>query len=174
MLINIEVLNILVPSLVTIIGLIITYFANKNAFVSEIYKSKNISSSEKLQEYFLPLLDIIQNKFTNISEEEKVKKLNDIFNVVLIYGSEELVRIATEFKILSYKSSDKLDVNEIFACVGLLIAQYKYEITNQYIPSDTWFKYTIKDYDMLKSKVSDLINNKVDKLKLNCKLKCVD
>ena len=170
----IEILNIVIPSLVTIIGLTVTYFANKNTFINEIYKTKNISSSEKLQEYFLPLLDIIQNKFIDVSEEEKVKELNNIFNIILAYGSEELVRIATDFKMMTYKNNGKSEVVEIMACVGLLVAQCKYEITGQYIPSDTWFKYTITDYDKLKSKISSIINSKVDELKLNNKLKCMD
>ena len=170
----IEILNIVIPSLVTIIGLIITYFANKYTIINEIYKTKNISSSEKLKEYFLPLLDIIQNKFIDISEDDQVRNLNSIFNNILAYGSEELVRIATDFKMMTYKNNGKIEVNETMAYVGLLVAQCKYEITGQYIPADILFKYNITDYDKVKPKISSIINNKVDRLKLSKKLKCKD
>lgn len=169
---NLEVWKVAIPSIVTIIGFIITYNLNIVNIREEIYKSKNIKSSEILKKNFQPLLNIIRFDREKMKENKTLESLNKIFDEILIYGSSKLIRIATTFKEYIFTNKDSIDVNYIFAYIGLIISQLKYDISGEYIPADTWYRYTITDYGVLKSQVVETIEEIIKSLDLDKKMSC--
>ena len=169
---DLEVWKVAIPSIVTIIGFIITYNLNIVNVREEIYKSKNIKSSENLEKNFQPLLNIIRFDREKMKENTTLESLNKIFDEILIYGSSKLIRIATAFKEYIFTNKDSIDVNYTFAYIGLIISQLKYDISGEYIPADTWYRYTITDYGVLKFQVVETIEEIIKSLDLDKKMSC--
>lgn len=169
---NLEVWKVAIPSIVTIIGFIITYNLNIVNVREEIYKSKNIKSSENLEKNFQPLLNIIRFDREKMKENKTLESLNKIFDEILIYGSSKLIRIATAFKEYIFTHKDSIDVNYTFAYIGLIISQLKYDISGEYIPADTWYRYTITDYGVLKAQIVGKIEEIIKGLDLDKRMSC--
>ena len=169
---NLELWKIAIPSIVTIVGFVITYSLNKANVKEEIYKSKNLKSSEILANNLQPLLNIARFDSEKMKEDNTLVQLNKIFDEILIYGSSKLISIATAFKEHTFSHKDCIDVNYTFAYIGLLISQLKYDISGEYIPADTWYRYTISDYNLLKAKINNKINEIIIKLNLDTEFSC--
>ena len=169
---NLEVWKVAIPSIVTIIGFIITYNLNIVNIKEEIYKSKNIKSSENLEKNFQPLLDIVRFDREKMKDNKTLESLNKIFDEILIYGSSKLIRIATAFKEYIFIHKDSIDVNYTFAYIGLIISQLKFDISGEYIPADTWYRYTITDYGILKLQIVGKIEEIIKELHLNKEMSC--
>ena len=167
-----RLLEIAIPSIVTVVGFIVTYNLNKASIKEEIYKSKNISSSEKLQVIFGKLLEIIRYDSKKMGEGRTLNELNVVFDNIVIYGSSKLISIVTAYKEFAFSSASNMNNNYPLAYIGLIISQFKYDISGEYIPADTWYRYTIKDYSVIKKDISDKIDEIIGNLKLDPKLRC--
>ena len=169
---DLELWKIVTPSVVTIIGFIVTYNLNKANVKEELYKYKNLKSSEVLVSNLQPLLDIVRFDKEKMKEQDTLDRLNKIFDEILIYGSSKLISIATEFKEFIFSNKDNIDVNYVFSYIGLIISQLKYDTSGEFIPADTWYRYTITDYKVLRENIVKTINTIIKKLNLDSRLSC--
>lgn len=160
-----NILSWLIPSIVSIVGFIVSYFTLKISFKHEIAKKKNEIAIEKLQ-------NAAQFLFTDhlktISLEEKNKKYVELFSDLILYGSENLSKIAIDYQLSKYPK------NEVVLYKALLCSQLKYEISGHYISAIDFMKITISDFDKhfyykeLKEDLNRIINVNHYNRKLCC------
>ena len=162
--INIEWLSIIIPSTVSIIGFIISYWQNRKYMENEVLKNKRSLMLEKG-------IELINEAkvFVDLNEMGKLnqKKLNDLVNDLYLYGSKDVITILSEFMQFNYLLQDKSNQDNIYKLMAyctLIVVQLKYdyfgEITN---PMDT-LKIRLNDlyikeglYDQMKVKINSII-----------------
>lgn len=169
-----ELLSIIIPSTVSIIGFIISYWQNRKYIENEVLKNKRSLMLEKGIELIGKAKVFIDyNKMGELSQN----KLNDLVNDIYLYGSKDVITILSEFMQYNYQIQVKRDQNNIckmMAYCTLLVVQLKYdyfgEITN---PIDT-LKIRLKDIYTKKDFYKDMkinINSIVEELNLNKEFK---
>lgn len=169
-----ELLSIIIPSTVSIIGFIISYWQNRKYIENEVLKNKRFLMLEKGIELIGKAKVFIDyNKMGELSQDE----LNDLVNDIYLYGSKDVITILSEFMQYNYQIQVKRDQNNIckmMAYCTLLVVQLKYdyfgEITN---PIDT-LKIRLKDIYTKKDFYKDMkinINSIVEELNLNKEFK---
>lgn len=162
--INIEWLSIIIPSTVSIIGFIISYWQNRKYMENEVLKNKRSLMLEKG-------IELINEAkvFVDLNEMGKLnqKKLNDLVNDLYLYGSKDVITILSEFMQFNYLLQDRSNQDNIYKLMAyctLIVVQLKYdyfgEITN---PMDT-LKIRLNDlyikeglYDQMKVKINSII-----------------
>lgn len=163
---------------VTILGFVITYFKTKQSFSNEVRKSKiahNVEIIHSLPFDLGELMTRIQKQSANASAPRK-----DIFisadyealmTKILAYGSADAVKIATEIQQTSFRSTQTGEDcgKRLLILYALLITQLKYDISDEIISPESWFRLKINDYETTRNDVIQKINEYVDVLKLNKK-----
>ena len=136
--INAEWLSIIIPSTVSIIGFIVSYWQNRKYIANEVLKNKRSLMLEK----GIELID--ESKvFVDLNKMEKLDsdKLSDLVNDLYLYGSKDVITILSEFMQFNYQLQDRSNQDNIYKLMAyctLIVVQLKYdyfgEITN---PMDT-------------------------------------
>ena len=172
----IENLDVLVSNLdvvVTILGFFITYKLTTKTFSNEIRKSKidhNVEAIHSLPLELCNMMSKIQQSKGNknvVSSSDYEKLMTRIF----AYCSKDSVTIAVEIQQTFYKINK---TNEDFGqyllvLFALLITQLKYEISDEIISPESWFKLKINDYETAREPFVDKINQTIKNLDLNKK-----
>lgn len=90
---------------------------------------------------------------------------------IFAYGSKDSVAIAIEIQQTFYRvnKTGKDCGQYLLVLFSLLITQLKYEISDEIISPESWFKLKINDYDTVREKMIDKINHVVKTFELNKK-----
>ena len=90
---------------------------------------------------------------------------------IFAYGSKDAVALAVEIQQTFYKiQKTGEDYGQyLLVLFALLITQLKYEISDEIISPESWFKLKINDYDTAREKLVEEINRTTKALGLNKK-----
>lgn len=162
-----EIFSWLIPSIVTIIGFVVTYFVTQRNFKNEVKKSKTSIAIEKLQKAAHVL--IAENHKITKSTDKKNLDFVFVFEDLILYGSKDLVKIAIDYQTHDYNKNDIIFFN------ALLCSQLKYESIGEYLDPVAFLKHTTKDYkvhftdEQVKYKINKIVNERGYNKHLKCK-----
>lgn len=159
--------------IVTIFGFFITYKLTTKTFSNEIKKSKidhNVEAIHSLPLELCNMMSKIQQAKGNkgvVSASEYEKLMTKIF----AYCSKDSVTLAVEIQQTFYKiNKTNEDYGQyLLVLFALLITQLKYEISDEIISPESWFKLKINDYETAREPFVDKINETIKNLDLNKK-----
>ncbi len=109
-------------------------------------------------------------------DTELLKKMQSIYNTIYAYGSVSAIKIVSAMQSTNYKlneNSTELEKLEIMAYLILLSSQVKQDVTSITINPKYWLEMRITDYHTNFEKINSIINQLVDKLKLNNEFKII-
>ena len=155
--------------LVTIIGFIITYKMTTMAVGDEIRKSKISHNAEMIHALPLELCEFMGKIQKHGNNDARLKDYEKIMSKILAYGSRDAVNIAVEVQQASYRTAKTgEDVGQtLLVLVSLLITQLKYDISEEIMSPESWFKMKINDYENVRVKVVSVTIEFIIKFGLN-------
>lgn len=166
-----ENVGVFISSAITILGFIVTYFLSRKNLKDEIQKTKGNKAIELMQEVPYELLGFLRG-LGKSDMEEALNKLNKVISTVCAYGSPSAVKILEEYQKEIYSQSPaNKDINPLFAYLGLLISQIKFDITGEIMSPESWLKIKIKDYSKIQKDIAIAINRLVDENNLDKRFK---
>ena len=158
---------------VTILGFFITYKLTTKTFGNEIKKSKIDQNVEAIHSLPLELCNMMSKiqKSQGSKNTVSVSEYESLMTKIFAYGSKDSVAIAIEIQQTFYRvNKTGEDCGQyLLVLFSLLITQLKYEISDEIISPESWFKLKINDYDTVREKMIDKINHVVKTLELNKK-----
>lgn len=176
------ILEVAIPSIVTIIGFWINFEMIQKEKKLDAYNYKNeeqikelINIPRKILLYIENYMLLIENESIDKKEFDKVK--DSIFDTILCYGSDDAVKILVYYEKILYQGIDDGSVIssvQIIAPLVLLLMQVKYDITNIKTSPRVWYvKFSSQKMqeDGFYEKSVNEINNIVEYLKLSDFLK---
>jgi len=169
----IRILAVFIPSVVTIIGFIVTYFLNQRNLKEEINKQKSNIYLAKIADMpfeIITLIDYILDK----KDFDIIPKIKEIMSSVFAYGSKEAILIMANMQELAYSvasDSNKTDRYRQVAYYILLVCQIKYDLTGIKINPEYWYRIRIKDYIAMKPQLHVINNDIVENLNLEAFLR---
>ncbi|MDY4278591.1 MAG: hypothetical protein SOX68_06510 [Faecalicoccus sp.] len=158
----VSILSIIIPSAVTVLGFFISYKQNKKYIETEVLKNKKIQMSSKGLEVIDKAVVLVD--FKKVSQLNDIE-LSDLVNSILIYGTNDAVKILSDFMQFNYKysQSEKISVAEksykLLAYVALLIAQIKYDNSGEIINPLDILKIRLNDFHKNKNLVNQITAN---------------
>lgn len=168
-------LAIIIPSVVSILGFLISTHTNKKNFNKELEKYKNTIAVEKGKEILEMLIRAAPLKSSTPLDQDDLRNLQ---NDILAYGSLKMSILFEEYQQFNYKT-DYSDTEalkssgeyfEMFAYFFLMIIQIKFDITNIALNPKIIARMFITDYDdnmEFQIGLKNSVNKIVDKLSLN-------
>lgn len=173
-------LSILVPAGVTIIGLIVNYFATKNNIKSEIAKQQGSIKLERL----LQCLEDYQESYraimtsTKLPDHEKDKVINKqvlafqkIMDYVYLYGSQDACKITSAWQQYNYIENATSTNKMIPVCyANLLSSQICLDVTGTCNKPSYYYQMKLTDYNTTEKTIEKTHNNIVKTLKLDKRL----
>ena len=158
---------------VTILGFFITYKLTTKTFGNEIRKSKIDQNLEAIHSLPLELCNMMSKiqKLQGSKNTVSASEYESLMTKIFAYGSKDSVAIAIEIQQTFYRvNKTGEDCGQyLLVLFSLLITQLKYEISDEIISPESWFKLKINDYDTVREKMIDKINHVVKALELNKK-----
>ena len=101
--------------------------------------------------------------------EKATQEMMNAIQKVIAYGSKDAVIIAASFQ--QHNFSGKQDKFKSLAYYAILAAQLKYDITGEIIPPELFFKFYLTDYAKNADGIKIAIDELVEELGLNIRLK---
>ena len=157
-----DYLSILIPSFVTIVGFILTYYLAQRTIKAEISKMKKarmIDNSAEILDFFADILNGPNAKI----DENSIRKLR---KTICSYGSKDLTKLFASYQQLTYNmesfSKEEMTI-KTFAYVCLLITQIKYDTIGEIVNPMYYLKMMIKDYKD-KSEMMSSIESEIKKM----------
>lgn len=167
----IDLMTVIIPAVVTIIGFIINYFVLNKTIKDQISKKKTDISLEYLSD--VPLISLEFFNLIKGSEQDKILEVfNELANKVFAYGSNDAIKILSELQQHNYKAVN--DPYKIMAYYTLLTCQIKADLTGIKVNPEYWYKLRLNDYEVnlpVKRQLIDATNQVVKELKLGKYLK---
>lgn len=166
-----NMMAIVLPSAITIIGFIVNYFISRRNYRNDINKIRKNLMIEKSEELI--------KMFTEMFSPEKIKEKDkdffvDIMNKLYIYGSKEVIEMFADYQQYNYATDpEDKKAEKLFAYFCLIISLIKYDLTGEIINPKAILKIKINDYstsDKMKM-VNKEINELVEKYNLNKEFK---
>lgn len=165
----IEHLDAIVTVFITIVGFVVTYLMTKKNFKDEIKKSKITLASEQIQTLPYDICQLMDAMIKG-AQDDIVKQYGSILSKVLAYGSSHAVKIAIKMQRMSYGSTNNTSFDDrlpMLAAYSLLITQLKYDLTAEIISPESWFQLRMNDYEKIRLKMRQSINDLIKELDLN-------
>ena len=158
---------------VTILGFVITYKLTTRTFGNEIKKSKIDQNVEAMHSLPLELCNMMSKIQKSQGNKKKVStdEYENLMTRIFAYGSKDAVALAVEIQQTFYKvAKTNEDCGQyLLVLFALLITQLKYEISDEIISPESWFKLTINDYATARDSIVEEINSTIRTLDLNKK-----
>ena len=158
---------------VTIIGLFITYILTTKTFSNEIKKSKIDQNVEAIHSLPLELCNMMSKVQKSNGKKSLVSaaEYESLMTKIFAYGSKDSVALAIEIQQTFYKINKTGEDygHYLLILFSLLITQLKYEISDEIISPESWFKLKINDYDTVRGEMIEKINQVINDLGLNKK-----
>lgn len=158
---------------ITILGFFVTYKLTTKTFGNEIRKSKIDQNIEAIHSLPLELCNMMSKIQKSRLQKNSVtaEEYEDLITKIFAYGSKDSVALAIEIQQTFYKVAKTNDDcgQYLLVLFSLLITQLKYEISDEIISPESWFKLKINDYDNVRENFVNKINHTVKKLGLSKK-----
>ena len=158
---------------VTVIGFVVTYHMTTKSVGDEIRKNKIAHNVEKIHSLPLELCNMMSKiqKSSSNSKKPAIRQQDyeDLMIKIFAYGSRDAVTLATEIQQMFYKvaKTDEDCGQELLVLFSLLITQLKYDISDEIISPESWFRLKINDYENVRDDMVVKINNWISRLSLN-------
>ena len=175
------IISATIPSIISVIGFIVTYEMNKRNYKEELDNSKTTLNIEKLQSIILDVSNLMNNP-NNIS----VDTYQELVSKILSYGSYDSIKILTHMQTTLYNRNNEEQSGKNFSnietrdftvftlsCYSILIAQIKYDLTGEIIPPLTYAKIKLTDFTKLENEFYIKSNEIIDDLNLNEQFKTI-
>lgn len=157
-------LTIAVPTIISIIGFVVTFVSLSKSFKNELNKQRmgvHIDKMSTIPYDILKLLDtMIQTR--NQNQEITIHEINNIY----AYGSEKAIQLAALMQKENYSNAEKperMNKYKVMSLYILLATQIKYDVTGIIISPEFWFQMRITDYENnkehFKTETNQLIKN---------------
>lgn len=164
----VDILTIIVPAGVTIIGLFVNYvFTNRN-IKNEINKKKVDISLEYLSKAPYESLDLLEKLLKQ--DKKALEVFVEFANTVFSYGSEDAIKILGQLQQNNYAlAQGGGDKNKTMAYFILLTCQIKADLTGIKVNPELWYRLKINDYETNlenKEKFRKATNEVVEELNL--------
>lgn len=159
----VEILTYNIPSVISLIGIIISYFSIKNSYKNDLKKMKMEKITEKIEDLPLEILNIMHNILNDSTSQKNIEDLSNFLYKVISYGSVDAVKIACCLQQTAYSNNDSF---KLLAAYSLLITQLKYDLTGEIISPESYFQIKLKDYTKSREKIVKNINKIVNDLNL--------
>lgn len=154
---------------VTVLGFIITYKMTAKSFGNEIRKTKISHNVEIIHSLPFDLCKLMSK-----IQKSKGKKLNaneyeGLITKIFAYGSKDAVNIATEIQQTLYRAAATNEDcgRKLLILFSILITQLKYDISDESITPESWFKLYINDYENERKALAKEINQLISEFSLN-------
>lgn len=164
-----NLLPIIIPSSINIIGFLVTIYWNKKNLSNEINKKKldvSLSSLSDMPYKCLKLFDTVSK-----NKKDSEKNFAEIAYKILAYGSKDAIKILSECQQENYKMNiSKASSNEkykIMLFYIILACQIKADLTGIEISPDFFLKTKLSDYEKNKITFKKINNQIVNSLELN-------
>lgn len=164
-----ENIGVFISSLITIVGFVVTYLLTSKNLKDEIQKTKGNKAIELMQEVPYSLLEFI-NGLGKLDEKEALNNFNKVISTICAYGSPKAVKLLEGYQKEVFNKTSP-NPNILFAYLGLLISQIKFDITGEIMSPESWLIIKIKDYTRIQNDIAKTMNNLVDKNKLDKRFK---
>lgn len=172
----IDLITVLIPAGVTIIGFVINYFVLNKSIKDQVSKKKTDISLEYLSK--APLLSLeLFDKIREKKQDEMLEIFIELANTVFAYGSKDAIKILAELQQNNYKISVSPESNNPYKTMAyyiLLTCQIKSDLTDIKVNPEFWYKLKLNDYELNQTVKKDLIdatNQVVAELQLDDYLK---
>lgn len=173
---------IIIPSIISILGFLISTNTNKKNFNKELEKYKNTIAVEKGKEILELLIKALPSKSEDPLDQ---KDMINLQNNILAYGSLDLNKLFEEYQQFNYKTDyenikslkQSGEFYEMFAYLFLMILQIKFDITNIALNPKIIARMLITDFDInseFQIGLKNSVDKIVDKLALNRSFKIED
>lgn len=162
-------LGLIITTLITIIGFIVTYFLNKQNLKNEILKSKQSLFLNKIEDLPNKIMNMISIDLNNNNDKQLQQNYKEIMRQVIGYGGKDLVKT---FSIMQQKNySKELKEFDHILFYAIIISQLKYDLIGEVVNPLYWLKIQLKDYAQNEKKFINTLNTIIKENKLNRKFK---
>ncbi len=162
----------IITNAVVIIGFIISAVMTRRNIKAETEKLKTSVAIDALQGSLFRIISFLPDTKMAKSEEDKNEIASEMMKAiqkVVAYGSKDAVVIAASFQENNYAGAP--DSFRNLAYYAILAAQLKYDITGEVIAPELFFKFYLNDYAKNETAIKIAIDELVEELKLNDRLK---
>lgn len=143
-----NLLAIAIPSIVSIVGFIVTSIHLSKSFKNEILKQKSSATLSKIVDAPYLFLDFLTKSLHDDFDETILfDKMIKFHNLIYSYGSTTAIKILSSMQEHSYKvdtiEDPNIKSNEHFKTMSFYsvsVSQLKYDITGEIINPNYWFK----------------------------------
>lgn len=162
-------LTVAIPSIISLVGFIVTYALNKRNFVYEVSKQKAAINLDKIADLPQRLQMQLDNILTSKNSDMLVKEFKEITSLIFAYGSKDAILIAANAQesINSAAVTGNTSSNPVIPYRILLICQIKYDASGIETNPELWYRLRLSDYTKMKATLVKQTNDIVDKLNLS-------
>lgn len=159
--------------MVTIIGFVITYHMTTKSVGDEIRKNKVAHNVEMIHSLPLELCNMMakiqKSPGTNKKATIKQQDYEELMTKIFAYGSKDAVTLATEIQQTFYRIARTNEDygQKLLILFSLLITQLKYDISDEIVSPESWFRLKINDYENVRNDMVLKINQLISELSLN-------
>lgn len=169
-----EVIKIIIPAIVSILGFIVTIITLSKSFKNEVRKQKSNVNLEKMSKIPYEVLILLDKLISADDPDSLLGDMTALLNTIYAYGTKEAIKIISLMQKENYEAGgDKQKLNQyrIIALYILLATQIKYDITGVIVSPKLWFQMKISDYSAADNKIKQANNKLVKELGLNSRMK---
>lgn len=157
-------LTIIIPSIISVIGFVVSIKSLSSSFRNELSKMKKESILEKNIKLLEGTLRIFPSKFSAALSSEDIAEYDKL---ITAYGSSSCCKLYADFKqrtFLKEKEEKGENMLSTFAVLSLLVTQIKYDTTEEIVSPFDFLKMRITDiaekeefFEKYKKRVNDYI-----------------
>ncbi|MGX8835311.1 hypothetical protein ACWG0P_14010 [Amedibacillus sp. YH-ame6] len=175
-----SIISIVITSLVTIVGLRISYVQNKKNLEFELRKNQKSFMFDKTFDTLGDIMNLLfeKNKIDDMQNNNGDDIISKIILGVYKCGSRDAVKILAEWQQYNFTDEDTRKTISQYYPLGLyfvLITQLKYDVTGEIVNPLDCLKLKINDYQSnpeVKNGFVVQINKIIEDLHLNEDFKC--
>lgn len=181
--------GIVVPSLVSIVGFLVTYFMSRKnlkdglaltekEFQNELLKQRSDKRLELMASapydalvLMQDMIDSGKNKKHSFPDTKLLEKQNNLYFKVYAYGSPSSLHILSSMQSENYQANMNsivsVNAHRLICYYVLLASQLRMDVTGETVNPEEWFKMKFSDYHKTKSLFADANNQLVTELNLS-------
>ena len=178
--------GIVVPSLVSIVGFLVTYFMSRKnlkdglaltekEFQNELLKQRSDKRLELMASapydalvLMQDMIDSGKNKKHSFPDTKLLEKQNNLYFKVYAYGSPSSLHILSSMQSENYQANMNsivsVNAHRLICYYVLLASQLRMDVTGETVNPEEWFKMKFSDYHKTKSLFADANNQLVTEL----------
>lgn len=147
---NTDLITVLIPAAVTIVGFIINYFVLNKSIKEQISKKKMDISLESLSHAPVMCLQLFDEMTKKDNQNKSLEMFKDLANKVFAYGSKDSIKLLAELQQNNYKISKNPSSSQPYKTMAyyiLLTCQIKSDLTGIEVNPEFWYKLKLNDYE---------------------------